>query len=153
MGKQDRHVLEMMHRCDEALQSLDARKAKGENVSKDIKDREKLLLPMYRQVSVMYCDLHDRSARMKSLGAIHEELEWRQSRTYLHWRIRRRLCESGVLKKIQAAVPDFSHAEAKSVLQGLLEGSLERDIDNNQIVAQWLEAHKEEVDTCVEEQR
>merc|ERR1712048_986036 len=151
--KRDAHVIEMMYRCDETLKRLKSEKDSGKDVATELKAREKLLLPMYRQVSVMYCDLHDRSARMKSLGAIHEELEWRQSRTYLHWRIRRRLCESGVIKKIQAAVPDFSHAEAKSVLQGLLEGSLERDIDNDQIVAQWLEAHKEEVDTCVEEQR
>merc|ERR1712190_174578 len=47
--KQDKHVLEMMHRLDEKLVQLDARKKGGENVSKELKAREKLILPMYRQ--------------------------------------------------------------------------------------------------------
>merc|ERR1712207_51836 len=102
-----------------------------------MKAREKLILPMYRQVSVMYCDLHDRSARMKGLGAIHEELEWQQSRTYLHWRIRRRLRESGVVKDLQAVVPGLSHAEAKDVLKNLLEDNIGGDAAD-QAVAEWL---------------
>merc|ERR1711988_1797797 len=106
-----------MYRCDDTLKRLKEEQDAGKDVAKEVSAREKLLLPMYRQVSVLYCDLHDRSARMKGLGAIHEELEWRQSRTYLHWRIRRRLCESGVMKQLQGAMPNFSHAEARDVLQ------------------------------------
>merc|ERR1712151_397441 len=111
--KRDDHVRDMMYRCDETLRRLKDDEASGKDVAKEMKAREKLLLPMYRQVSVMYCDLHDRSARMKSLGAIHEELNWRQSRSYLHWRIRRRLRESSVIKKLLAAVHKLSHADAK----------------------------------------
>merc|ERR1711976_233714 len=102
---------------DETLKHLMEEQAAGKDVAKELSAREKLLLPMYRQVSVMYCDLHDRIARMKGLGAIHEELSWRQSRTYLHWRIRRRLRESGAVKQLQAAIRNLSHGEAKDVLQ------------------------------------
>merc|ERR1712003_452295 len=105
-----------MYRCDDTLKRLKSEEANGKNVTEELKSREKLILPMYRQVSVTYCDLHDRSARMKGLGAIHEELTWRQSRSYLHWRIRRRLCESGVVKQLQASVPGLSYADAKGVL-------------------------------------
>merc|ERR1712151_464939 len=141
-----------MYRCDETLKRLKDEQAVGKDVSTELKAREKLLLPMYRQVSVMYCDLHDRSARMKGLGAIHEELEWRQSRTYLHWRIRRRLRESGVVRKLQASVPGLSHAEAKDVLKNLLEDNL-ADVVEDRAVAEWLETNDIKVKACVEAKR
>jgi len=93
-------IIEMMHRIDETLRALDVDKTAGKDVDAQIKSREKLLLPVYRQVAVNYCDLHDRSGRMKGLGAIHEELEWRRSRAYLYWRIRRRQLEGEAIKKI-----------------------------------------------------
>jgi len=65
--KRDYHVREMMYRCDDSLKRLKEEQAAGKDVAKQLSAREKLLLPMYRQVSVLYCDLHDRSARMKGL--------------------------------------------------------------------------------------
>merc|ERR1719401_1624427 len=106
----------MMHRSDETLRKLDAEKAAGIDVDQAIKSRERLLLPMYRQVAVSYCDLHDRSGRMKGLGAIHEELEWRTSRTYLHWRIRRRQREGQACKELRRKVPELSRAEASQCI-------------------------------------
>ena len=51
-----------------------------------------------------FCDLHDKAGRMEKVGAIREALSWRTSRAYLHWRIRRRLQETAVSKKLRAAV-------------------------------------------------
>lgn len=118
--KQDKHVFEMMHRCDEVLRDLDSKKGLGQDVAHEVKAREKLLLPLYRQVAVMYCDLHDRSGRMKGLGAVHEELKWRQSRTYLHWRIRRRMQENGVVHRVMAAVPTLDYAESAELVKDLV---------------------------------
>eukprot|EP00928_Gymnodinium_smaydae_P014612 TRINITY_DN15382_c0_g1_i1.p1 TRINITY_DN15382_c0_g1~~TRINITY_DN15382_c0_g1_i1.p1 ORF type:complete len:2081 (+),score=604.78 TRINITY_DN15382_c0_g1_i1:101-6343(+) len=151
--KRDDHVLQMMHRVDPELQRLDA-EAKSKDVSKEIKAREKLLLPVFRQVSVTYCDLHDRSDRMKGLGAIHEQLEWRSSRAYLHWRIRRRLLEGSIAKRLQAAVSDLSTAEAKDSVRGLLESSLKAPaMEDDRAVVEWLLGREAEVDAFVETER
>merc|ERR1719456_1421397 len=129
-----------MHRCDEKLQALDKEKAAGGDVSKAIADREKLLLPMYRQVAVQYCDLHDRSGRMKGLGAIREELEWRNARAYLHWRIRRRLRESQVVKDLLAQVPEMASTQATAIVTELTAGAAgAAEAEEDQAVAEWLE--------------
>jgi len=98
--KKDKQVVEMMHRCDEQLRDLNAKKTSGQDVAAAIQQREKLLLPLYQQVSQEYCDLHDRCPRMKSLGAIREGLHWADSRSYLHWRIRRRVQENSVARRL-----------------------------------------------------
>merc|ERR1719373_361298 len=112
----------MMHRCDDALRELDARRERGEDVAKEIQQREKLLLPVYQQVAWEYCDLHDRAPRMKSVGAIREGLEWATSREYLHWRIRRRVQENGVARQLMRAVPGTSYASAMGVVTDLAGG-------------------------------
>mmetsp|Transcript_13466 Transcript_13466/g.36268 ORF Transcript_13466/g.36268 Transcript_13466/m.36268 type:complete len:2059 (-) Transcript_13466:87-6263(-) len=152
--KRDAHVIEMMHRCDDELCRLDKEAAAGKDVSKDVKAREKLLLPVYRQVSVEYCDLHDRSDRMKGLGAIHEQLQWRTSRTYLHWRIRRRLLEGGVVKQVKAVVPDISHTEAKATVDGLVSANVgDANTGDDRVVALWIEQNPQKVAACVEDAR
>jgi len=153
--KRDLHVLEMMYRTDEKLKSLEAKT--DEASAKEKKAREKLLLPMYRQVSVLYCDLHDRSARMKGLGAIHEELEWKKSRTYLHWRIRRRLKESDVVKRLQRAVPEIGCRDAKAIVQDMLTTSMGKapggSSEDDRAVAQWLESNLQVAIARVEAER
>jgi acetyl-CoA carboxylase/biotin carboxylase 1 len=147
--KQDNHVLIMMHRCDTKLCELNKQKDAGKDVAKDIKAREQLLLPMYRQVAIAYCDLHDRSGRMKGLGAIHEELNWPETRPYLHWRIRRRLRESAVCKKLRADNSSLSHEEAMAKLKDLLPESVTTD----QAVAEWLESHEAEVANSLDNEK
>jgi len=148
--KGDKHVLDMMHRLDDQLVALDAKAKAGENVAAAIKEREKLLLPTYRQVSVVYCDLHDRSGRMKGLGAIHEELEWKNSRTYLHWRIRRRVQENGVAQQLMAEVRDLDHDGAMADVREMCKAA---GVAEDKAVAQWIEGHHAEVAACVEKAR
>jgi len=148
--KQDRHVLEMMHRLDTTLAQLDSRKKAGESVDKEIRAREKLLLPMYKQVSITYCDLHDRSGRMKGIGAIHEELNWSESRAYLHWRIRRRLHENSAAKKLARGVSDLSHAEAAGLVSEMVVDIAE---GGDTVVAKWLESNSVAVSAKIESER
>jgi len=148
--KGDKHVLEIMHRTDPALQDLDAKKAAGANVTKDIENREKLLLPVFRQVAITYCDLHDRSARMKGAAAIQEELEWKNSRAYLHWRIRRRMQENHVITRLQEEVPRFTRAQALNVVQDMYKDDAGND---DKAVALWLEENGKVVDNGVEQER
>jgi len=147
--KGDKHVLEIMHRTDPALQDLDAKKATGVNVTKAIEDREKLLLPIFRQVAITYCDLHDRSGRMKGAGVIQEELEWKSSRAYLHWRIRRRMQENNVVKRLQGELPRVSRCEALSMVRQMCKGAGNED----KSVALWFEENGKIIDIGVEQER
>merc|ERR1719331_446892 len=142
----DQQINDMMHRSDPVLQSLDAKKESGVDVAAEIAAREKLLLPLFSQVAVEFCDLHDKAGRMEKVGAIREALSWRTSRAYLHWRIRRRLQETAVTKKLRAAAPDVS---AKSVATFLADLRAEAGVDDDQAVAEWFESNSEFVDRRV----
>eukprot|EP00405_Crypthecodinium_cohnii_P020766 CAMPEP_0206482608 /NCGR_PEP_ID=MMETSP0324_2-20121206/38966_1 /ASSEMBLY_ACC=CAM_ASM_000836 /TAXON_ID=2866 /ORGANISM="Crypthecodinium cohnii, Strain Seligo" /LENGTH=2089 /DNA_ID=CAMNT_0053960569 /DNA_START=18 /DNA_END=6287 /DNA_ORIENTATION=- len=154
--KKDKQTIEMMHRCDHVLQELDAKKAAGEDVSVELKQREKLLLPLYQQVAQEYCDLHDRCPRMKSLGAIREGLVWEESRAYLHWRLRRRVQENCVIRKLMRTVPDLTYKQGSTIVADLIE-KVVSSVDGaaqDQAVATWLEEHSSTiVADCIERER
>uniref|UniRef100_A0A7S4GNE6 Acetyl-CoA carboxylase n=1 Tax=Oxyrrhis marina TaxID=2969 RepID=A0A7S4GNE6_OXYMA len=148
----EKTIFEMMHRTDEKLQSLDARKSAGEGVDAEIQAREKLLLPLYRQVATMYCDLHDRAGRMEEIGAIRAGLRWRQARSYMHWRIRRRVQEDGIIKSARASVPDLDHAGARAFVNELLTNATV-DPSSDRAVAEWIERTRDEIGFRIEERR
>mmetsp|Transcript_17783 Transcript_17783/g.47368 ORF Transcript_17783/g.47368 Transcript_17783/m.47368 type:complete len:2068 (+) Transcript_17783:85-6288(+) len=153
--KKDKHTVEMMHRCDDKLKELDARQAKGEDVAKDVKAREKLLLPVYQQVATQYCDLHDRAPRMKSVGVIREGLKWEESREYLHWRIRRRTQENSIARQLMRAVPNMSYATAMAAVTDLCKdvAAAAAAGGEDKAVALWIEEHPKEVQSRVETER
>jgi acetyl-CoA carboxylase/biotin carboxylase 1 len=65
--------------------------------------REQLLLPVYTQISLQFADLHDRAGRMKAKNVIREELKWREARRFFYWRVRRRVNEEYILKRMSNA--------------------------------------------------
>ncbi|KAK3934455.1 acetyl-CoA carboxylase [Diplogelasinospora grovesii] len=75
--------------------------------------REQQLLPVYAQVSLQFADLHDRAGRMKAKGVIREVLEWRNARRFFYWRVRRRLNEEYILRRMAASTtPAGIHSKA-----------------------------------------
>jgi acetyl-CoA carboxylase / biotin carboxylase 1 len=72
--------------------------------------REKELLPVYAQIAVQFADLHDRAGRMKAKGVIREQLQWTNARRFFYWRLRRRLNEEYLLKRMStSALASPSH--------------------------------------------
>lgn len=71
-----------------------------EEIKRQLTEREKLLLPVYAQIAHQFADLHDRAGRMKAKGVIRDALEWVNARRYFYWRLRRRLNEEFVLRKM-----------------------------------------------------
>lgn len=71
-------------------------------IQRQMSDREEQLLPIYSQISIQFADLHDRAGRMKAKGVIRDQLEWRESRRYFYWRVRRRLNEEYILRRMAA---------------------------------------------------
>merc|ERR1712176_1565712 len=99
-------ILATMHRLDEKLKSLDAElqgrvcEAERQEVKDAIQEREQALLPVYEQISVQFCELHDTPGRMKAVGVIERAVEWETARSYFYWRLRRKLAEFDLRKKI-----------------------------------------------------
>lgn len=100
-------LITTMHRLDNKLITLDAKLA-GEGLSDSekretvdaIRDRERSLLPVYEQISVQFCELHDTPGRMKAVGVIRQQVDWKTSRSFFYWRLRRKLAEFDLRKKI-----------------------------------------------------
>lgn len=100
-------LIKTMHRLDSKLVDLDstlARKDLSDDERKKIKEginsRELALLPVYEQISVQFCELHDTPGRMKAVGVIRQQVEWKSSRSFFYWRLRRKLAEFDLRKKI-----------------------------------------------------
>lgn len=83
-------------------QSKGAAKEITDAIKKKMTEREQLLLPVYNQISLQYADLHDRAGRMKAKGVIRDVLEWRNARRFFYWRVRRRLNEEYILRRMAA---------------------------------------------------
>ena len=99
-------MLATMHRLDEKLKSLDAElqervcEIERQEAMDAIKEREQALLPVYEQIAVQFCELHDTPGRMKAVGVIERAVEWKGARSYFYWRLRRKLAEFDLRKKI-----------------------------------------------------
>ncbi len=99
-------LIKTMNRIDDKLkalnQKLSSASSDGEikTIQTEIESREKMLLPVYEQVAVQFCELHDTPGRMKAVGVIENEIEWKTARSYFFWRLRRKLAEFDLRKKI-----------------------------------------------------
>jgi acetyl-CoA carboxylase/biotin carboxylase 1 len=101
-----KELIATMHRFDEKLKSLDAQLAESKDdhvkgkLHLEISNREQALLPVYEQISVQFCELHDTPGRMKAVGVIEKEVEWETSRSFFYWRLRRKLAEFDLRKQL-----------------------------------------------------
>jgi acetyl-CoA carboxylase/biotin carboxylase 1 len=100
-------LITTMHRLDEKLIELDAQLSSNKLSDSDratceenMASRERALLPVYAQISVQFCELHDTPGRMEAVGVIERQVEWAESRSFFYWRLRRKLAEFDVRKKI-----------------------------------------------------
>uniref|UniRef100_A0A7R9U8E4 Acetyl-CoA carboxylase n=1 Tax=Pinguiococcus pyrenoidosus TaxID=172671 RepID=A0A7R9U8E4_9STRA len=108
-----KHQLTAMHRCDETLQKLDVdlaaaelEDAKGSQaaaIRAQIKAREEQLAGIYEQIAVAFADLHDTPGRMAAKSVIRAEVPWQTARTYFYWRLRRRIAEFSVCRRLHCA--------------------------------------------------
>ncbi|TAQ87875.1 hypothetical protein B7494_g3801 [Chlorociboria aeruginascens] len=117
--------------------------------------REQLLLPVYMQVSLQFADLHDRAGRMKAKDVIRSSLKWTESRRFFYWRVRRRVNEEYILKRMATASknPLTSRARNLEILAAWIGipnfDQADRDVamwyeDNRKVVHEKVEALKTE---------
>ncbi|KAH7374543.1 acetyl-CoA carboxylase [Plectosphaerella cucumerina] len=102
--------LETMARLDpeyaalkKQLEDASLSAAETNAIKQKMTTREKQLLPVYSQIACQFADLHDRAGRMKAKGVIRDQLEWQNSRRFFYWRLRRRLNEESMLRRMSPA--------------------------------------------------
>lgn len=154
-------LLRCMSRLDPIYISL-KKQLQDPNLSQDqlaeiktkINEREKLLLPIYQQISIEYADLHDRPIRMKRKGVIRQSLQWSQSRRFFYWRLRRRLNEHYTIQKIRKVDMKLSIRQSIEILKTwtyqLSNNDLDWDNDDREIV-QLLEKNEKRIELLIKE--
>jgi len=144
-------MLEVMARLDpeysdlsKQLQSKDLCADAQSDLKVQLVEREKLLMPVYSQISLQFADLHDRTGRMKAKGTIRQALQWQNARRFFYWRLRRRLNEEHMLKRMLHLSPKLARQERLKLLTSCYKkGNVHPEDDR--IVAAWLENHAKEV--------
>ena len=159
--------LETMARLDPTYAQLRARCAAKEmsqeqlaSVKAKMTEREQSLGPVYQQIALQFADLHDRAGRMAAKGAIRMPLQWSNARRFFYWRLRRRLSEEVLVKRLASASangpvsPVASSASTKEGHLALLKnwsGMLEQDFDKkDRLVAEWYESHRKEIHSKID---
>ncbi|RJE25161.1 acetyl-CoA carboxylase [Aspergillus sclerotialis] len=159
-----RRSLEDTSRSKEELSEIKAKMAA----------REEQLLPVYLQIALQFADLHDRAGRMQAKGTIRQPLTWKNARRFFYWRLRRRLSEEQIVKRMVAAAPSPAprhgsgaisasspstplpqatespravHLRTLQAWTGLLAEELERD---DRKVASWYEENKKTIQTKID---
>lgn len=143
--------LETMARLDPTYAELKASlldKSLTQDKQSDIKvkmsEREQLLLPVYSQISLQFADLHDRAGRMQAKGTIRQPLVWKNARRFFYWRLRRRLNEEALIKKMASTSKDSMARE--NSLQSLRAWTGIQDFEHNdRAVATWYEENRKNV--------
>jgi acetyl-CoA carboxylase/biotin carboxylase 1 len=154
--------LETMARLDPIYgelkkQSMDKSLSSGElsDIKVKLAEREALLLPVYMQVSLQFADLHDRAGRMKAKNVIRDSLKWREARRFFYWRVRRRLNEEYIIKRMTGASKNpiasrARHLETLAAWSGVAQfPTADRDVatwyeENRKLVHEKIEAMKTE---------
>lgn len=131
--KYRKDLLKTMTRIDGKLKDLNQKLAstasdeERKEILSEISGRERALLPVYEQIAVQFCELHDTPGRMKAVGVIENEIKWEEARTYFFWRLRRKLAEFDLRKKIIEA---GNVGRRTSALSPLDASKLIRDLFN-----------------------
>ncbi|XP_052244589.1 acetyl-CoA carboxylase-like isoform X1 [Dreissena polymorpha] len=111
----------------------------------ELKAREESLMPMYHQVAIYFADLHDTPGRMEEMSVISSVLDWRRSRKFFYWRLRRRLLESSVKRKLRQYTEEKTDGEINSMLSRWFvedKGTVNAyQWEEDQAVVSWLSSH------------
>jgi acetyl-CoA carboxylase/biotin carboxylase 1 len=158
-------LLATMHRLDDQLIDLDAKLSSAQGDAEleklargQICSREHMLLPVYEQISVQFCELHDTPGRMKAVGVIEKEVEWEHARSYFYWRLRRKLAEFDLRKQLREATQVGRGVKALSPLEatGLIKqwfaespGMSETLWSDDKAVLSWMAGNYRELESRI----
>jgi len=144
--------VKMMHRLDDQLQMLDAElesdfEDSKKETEKQISTREEALKGVYLAAATEFCDLHDKTGRMKAKGVIKDAVAWEDSRTFFHYRAKRRMFEDNYIDQLKASDPTVTRASGLEILESLYDG----DFGDNKAVSTFYEAEAGKVGAKISE--
>lgn len=149
--------LEVMSRLDPAYAGLKTQQADKSLSAEQLQEikakmtaRENLLLPVYTQISLQYADLHDRAGRMEAKGTIRMPLQWKNARRFFYWRLRRRLNEESVIKRMAQASSKELLSRTNSLKTLEAWSGIPGFAKDDMSVAMWYEENRKEVHTKIE---
>ncbi|OAL01084.1 hypothetical protein IQ06DRAFT_293216 [Phaeosphaeriaceae sp. SRC1lsM3a] len=146
--------LETMARNDPAYGALKRKlndpatpKDQLQNIKAQMTEREKTLLPIYSQIAIQFADLHDRAGRMQAKGVIRQALRWQNARRFFYWRLRRRLNEEYIIKKVVAVAPteDVASTRARGLDMLKAWSNIPNFATDDMSVATWYEENRQNV--------
>ncbi|KJA28198.1 hypothetical protein HYPSUDRAFT_129635 [Hypholoma sublateritium FD-334 SS-4] len=118
-------ILTLMERLDSTYASLkrdstDASKSPEQRnaASAALTERETFLQPTYKQIALLYADLHDRTGRMEAKGCAKPAV-WKNSRRHFYWAVRARVARSSALAQIAEATPEANYEYRSRLLNSL----------------------------------
>lgn len=118
-----------------------------------IRKREQILEPMYRQAAVHFADLHDTPERMLEKNTIHEIIPWKKARRLFYWRLRRRLLEEEIKDEILSTQPNLDVRQVEAMLRRWFiedKGATESYLwDQDEATTYWLEAQRKTDDSVL----
>nr|CAB3219668.1 acetyl-CoA carboxylase-like [Phallusia mammillata] len=142
-------LIKTMKRCDQEyagisskLENEELSEAERKTLNNKLKEREDYLEPVYHQVAVEFADLHDTPGGMLAKGCISGILQWKTSRSFVYWRLRRLLLQDDVKKRCIGINKDLTNGQIDAMLRrwfvedlGTVKAHLWED---NKAVADWL---------------
>jgi acetyl-CoA carboxylase/biotin carboxylase 1 len=135
-------VLTLMERLDLTYAELkqaskDTTKTAEERAqaTQALANRETFLQPTYKQLALLYADLHDRAGRMEAKGCAKPAV-WKDARRYFYWALRARIARSNLLEQIENGNPEMESEERAALLDSLIP---DNDLSNNRSLAEVLE--------------
>ncbi|XP_040575050.1 acetyl-CoA carboxylase [Lepeophtheirus salmonis] len=133
-----------MNRMANELKSLEITEEDKRKLEAEMKLREELLAPVYHTVSVHFADLHDTPKRMKDKGVIRKVVPWEESRQIFYWRLRRRIIENQLTKRIKDITTSLTMGQMEEMMrrwfiQGQANSENQRRFqwDSDQTVVEW----------------
>ena len=150
--------LDTMARLDPTYGELRAA-LKSDNLTADrqseiklkMSEREQQLLPVYSQIALQFADLHDRAGRMKAKDTIRMSLRWKNARRFFYWRLRRRLNEESLIKRMTTSSSSRDPVARAESLEKLQAWTNISDFKtNDRAVAVWYEDNKKDVSQKLE---
>lgn len=131
MERLDATYAELKRDSTDPSKTADERAAAAEALSQ----KETLLMPTYKQIALLYADLHDRVGRMEAKGCA-SPMVWKDARRRFYWSVRAKVAWSSAMAQLAEASPDSSIEYRTQLLQRLI--GLE-DVTDRRTTAEALE--------------
>ncbi|TCD69094.1 acetyl-coenzyme-A carboxylase [Steccherinum ochraceum] len=118
-------ILKLMERLDATYATLkktstDAASSPEQRAaaSEQLERREQLLQPTYKQIALLYADLHDRTGRMEAKGCA-TSMVWKDARRRFYWAVRAKVAWSAAVAELGEASPESTVEYREKLLAGI----------------------------------